>query len=301
MGKIIGKFRLEESVLGKGSFGEVKRGYEIETGKKVAVKIMKKEMLCRNSKTAKQLYREISIMKSLSHPNVVNLFDTLQTSNNIYMVMELVEGGELFQKIVDTRKGLEESVARRYFQDLILGVRYVHQQGVAHRDLKPENILLSEDGLKISDFGLSNIQLTTESGQVVDSMQLQTVCGTPNYVAPEVLEKEGYNGFVADVWSCGVILYVMLAGYLPFVDSHIPTLLAKIMKGEYDMCRDFNAGAKDLISKMLVRAPDARLSIDGIILHKWFQIGFDQARLDHGSVDEPGSPTLAETCTSPRF
>ena len=288
-------------MLGKGSFGEVKRGYEIETGKKVAVKIMKKEMLCRNTRTAKQLYREISIMKSLSHPNVVNLYDTLQTSNNIYMVMELVEGGELFQKIVDTRKGLEESIARSYFQDLILGVRYVHQQGVAHRDLKPENILLSDQGLKISDFGLSNIQPTTESGQVVDSMQLQTVCGTPNYVAPEVLEKEGYNGFSADVWSCGVILYVTLAGYLPFVDPHIPTLLAKIMKGEYDMSRDFSSGAKDIISKMLVRNPESRLSIEAVIRHSWFQTGFDNVRLDAGTVDEPGSPTLAETCNSPRF
>ena len=285
MGKIIGKFRLEEAVLGKGSFGEVKRGYEIETGKRVAVKVMKKEMLVRNTRTAKQLYREISIMKSLSHPNVVNLLDTLQTSNNIYMVMELVEGGELFQKIVDTRRGLEETMGRRYFQDLILGVRYVHQQGVAHRDLKPENVLLSDAGLKISDFGLSNIQTTTQSGQVVDSMQLQTVCGTPNYVAPEVLEKEGYNGFMADIWSCGVILFVMLAGYLPFTDPHIPTLLSKILDGKYELCPDFSPGARDIVSRMLVRDPDRRIDMDGIIAHSWFNTGFDSARLNQGTVD----------------
>eukprot|EP01063_Lacrimia_lanifica_P004780 TRINITY_DN1271_c1_g1_i1.p1 TRINITY_DN1271_c1_g1~~TRINITY_DN1271_c1_g1_i1.p1 ORF type:complete len:306 (+),score=149.63 TRINITY_DN1271_c1_g1_i1:70-987(+) len=302
MGKIIGRFRLEDVVLGRGSYGEVRRGADVETGKKVAVKVMKKELLNKSPRQAKQLYREISIMKSLAHPNVVNLFDTYQTSNNIYMVMELVDGGELFNKIVESRQGLEENLARQYFQDLILGVRYVHEQGVAHRDLKPENILLSSTGIKISDFGLSNIQLTTESGQVVDHMQLQTVCGTPNYVAPEVLEKKGYNGFMADIWSCGVVLYVMLTGYLPFTDPHVPTLLGMILRGKYEIPSDMPSEASNMVSSLMQRNPEERISLEGIVSHKWFTNGFDMDRLNVGTCDpidddQPGSPQGA---ASPR-
>lgn len=281
-GKTIGRFRVEDEILGKGSYGEVRRGTDKENGSSVAIKIIKKELLNKNQRSAQQLFREIAIMKSLSHPNIVNLFDTLQTGNNIYMVLELVDGGELFEKIVERRK-FEETQARSYFQDLIMGVRYVHQQGVAHRDLKPENILIADSGLKIADFGLSNIQLSTSSGAVPEPMHLQTVCGTPNYVAPEVLEKEGYNGFLADVWSCGVINYVMLAGYLPFRDPNIPNLLAKILKGDYEMCPNFSAGASTLIGGMLQRDPQKRWPIDKIIEDGWFSTKFDPAKLNQGT------------------
>jgi len=302
MGKIIGRFRLEDVILGRGSYGEVRRGADVETGKKVAVKVMKKELLNKSPRQAKQLYREISIMKSLGHPNVVNLFDTYQTSNDIYMVMELVDGGELFNKIVESRQGLEENLARQYFQDLILGVRYVHEQGVAHRDLKPENILLSNTGIKISDFGLSNIQLVDDSGQVVDHMQLQTVCGTPNYVAPEVLEKKGYNGFMADIWSCGVVLYVMLTGYLPFTDPHVPTLLGMILQGRYEIPSEMPSHASDLVANLMKRHPEDRIEMTGIVSHMWFTKDFDMSRLQEGTYepveDDVGSPQAC--AASPR-
>eukprot|EP00756_Hemistasia_phaeocysticola_P001115 Hpha_TRINITY_DN10804_c0_g2::TRINITY_DN10804_c0_g2_i1::g.23375::m.23375 len=297
-GKTIGRFRVTDDILGKGSYGEVRRGTDTESGKSVAVKIIKKELLNKNQRSAQQLFREIAIMKSLSHPNIVNLYDTLQTGNNIYMVLELVDGGELFERIVERRR-FDEAQGRSYFQDLIMGVRYVHMQGVAHRDLKPENILISDTGLKIADFGLSNIQLSTSSGAVPDSMQLQTVCGTPNYVAPEVLEKEGYNGFLADVWSCGVILYVMLAGYLPFRDPQIPNLLAKILKGDYDMCPTFTPAAADIVGKLLKRQPDLRITIEGVLKDKWFNEGFDDARLDLGTF-KPVEPTSPCHASSPK-
>eukprot|EP01062_Namystynia_karyoxenos_P007493 TRINITY_DN12635_c0_g1_i1.p1 TRINITY_DN12635_c0_g1~~TRINITY_DN12635_c0_g1_i1.p1 ORF type:complete len:333 (+),score=132.23 TRINITY_DN12635_c0_g1_i1:87-1001(+) len=291
-GKTIGRFRVTDDVLGRGSYGEVRRGTDTESGKSVAVKIIKKEILNKNQRSAQQLFREIAIMKSLSHPNIVNLYDTLQTGNNIYMVLELVDGGELFERIVERRR-FDEPQGRSYFQDLIMGVRYVHMQGVAHRDLKPENILISDEGLKIADFGLSNIQLSTSSGAVPDSMQLQTVCGTPNYVAPEVLEKEGYNGFLADVWSCGVILYVMLAGYLPFRDPQIPNLLAKILKGDYEMCPSFSPGVAKLVEQILQRQPSARISIEGILKDPWFKDGFKDERLGLGTFKpvEAGPPS----------
>jgi len=295
-GKTIGRFRVTDDVLGTGSYGEVRRGADTQTGESVAVKIIKKELLTKNQRSAQQLFREIAIMKSLNHPNIVNLFDTLQTGNNIYMVMELVPGGELFERIVEQRR-FEEDKGRRYFQDLMLGVRYVHLQGVAHRDLKPENILISDDGLKIADFGLSNIQLSTSSGAVPDAMQLQTVCGTPNYVAPEVLSKAGYNGFMADIWSCGVILYVMLAGYLPFRDPQIPNLLQKILKGSYEMCPNFSDPVKSIVEKLLKRDPADRITVDGILDDKWFNEGFDEDRLKLGTFKpistEPGSPCHA--------
>lgn len=164
-----------------------------------------------------------------------------------------------------------------------MGVRYVHAQGVAHRDLKPENLLIGKTGLKIADFGLSNIQLTS-SGEVPDQMHLQTVCGTPNYVAPEVLEKEGYNGFLADVWSCGVINYVMLSGYLPFRDPNIPNLLAKILKGDYEMCPHFSAPCADVTGKMLQRDPAARATVQEIVSHPWFMVEFDGSRLGLGKT-----------------
>jgi len=168
-----------------------------------------------------QLKREIAIMKILKHKNVIQLKEVLQSQNNIYIVLELITGGELFDKIVKAKK-FPENVARRYFQQLISAMDYCHNNGIAHRDLKPENILLDAEGnVKISDFGLSNFS------NLDPTYLMQTTCGTPNYVAPEVLSAKGYVGFRADVWSAGVILYVMLCGCLPFEDENIKQLFQK--------------------------------------------------------------------------
>jgi serine/threonine protein kinase len=168
-------------------------------------------------------------------------------------------------------KRFEENVARRYFQQLISGMDYCHSQGIAHRDLKPENLLLDEnDLLKISDFGLSALSAASDGRQKM----LMTTCGTPNYVAPEVLKEKGYKGFTADVWSCGVILYVMLAGYLPFEDDSMSGLFNKIEKGDFEMPDFFSSDVKQLIAKMLVVDPNKRLTIKEILENKWFKVGF---------------------------
>ncbi|RNE98450.1 putative serine/threonine protein kinase, partial [Trypanosoma rangeli] len=165
--------------------------------------------------------------------------------------------------------------ARHYFHQLIAGVHYCHSRGFAHRDLKPENMLLDANGtLKISDFGLSNRQ---------QDFLLETVCGTPNYVAPEVLMERGYNGMSADIWSCGVVLYVMLAGHLPFEDRTMNALLAKIERGEYQMVRHVSDAVKDLIARMLTVDPKKRITMEGIIAHPWFQVGWEQVS---GAMDQ---------------
>ena len=235
MPKKIGKYELGRT-LGTGTFSKVKHGIDTETDGEFAIKIIDKAQLAKEH-MEEQLKREIAVMKLLRHEHIVQLREVLQTQKHIYLILEIITGGELFDKIVAAKR-FEEPVARRYFQQLIMGVYYCHQQGIAHRDLKPENLLLDgNDNLKISDFGLSNLQRGGAGG---GGTLLQTVCGTPNYVAPEVLKEKGYNGITADIWSCGVILFVMLAGYLPFDDPNMNALFNKIERGDYRMARHFS-------------------------------------------------------------
>eukprot|EP01064_Diplonema_japonicum_P021908 TRINITY_DN314_c0_g2_i1.p1 TRINITY_DN314_c0_g2~~TRINITY_DN314_c0_g2_i1.p1 ORF type:complete len:453 (+),score=78.89 TRINITY_DN314_c0_g2_i1:100-1458(+) len=275
MPKKIGKYELGKT-LGVGTFSKVKHGTDTEAGGCYAIKIIDKAQLAKEH-MEEQLKREIAVMKLLRHENIVQLKEVLQTQKHIYLILELITGGELFDKIVAAKR-FDESTARRYFQQLIMGVFYCHQQGIAHRDLKPENLLLdSNDVLKISDFGLSNLQRGGVGG---GSTLLQTVCGTPNYVAPEVLKEKGYNGITADIWSCGVILFVMLAGYLPFDDPNMNALFNKIERGEYRMARYFTEQAKSLIAKMLVIEPEKRATLNDVISDPWFKVGFDESLLE---------------------
>lgn len=268
--KRMGKYELGR-VLGHGSFSKVRLGTDTTNGDVFAVKIIDKAQLAKQ-RLEEQLKREIAVLKTLRHKHIVSMREVLQTSRHIYIVLELVEGGELFEQIVSERRFPEEK-ARRYFQQLILAVKYCHTQGIAHRDLKPENLLLDKHGIiKISDFGLAN--LTNDSGDL-----MSTVCGTPNYVAPEVIRDQGYSGFSADVWSCGIILYVMMSGHQAFDDPNVKALFNKIERGEYQMSRYFTEGAKDLISKILVVDAAKRLTLEEIIQHPWFQVGFDVADL----------------------
>ena len=274
MGKKVGKYELTKT-LGTGNFSKVKLGIDTETGECYAIKIIEREQIVKKNLEV-QLKREIAIMKLLKHENVVQLKEVMQTSQEIFLVLELVTGGELFDKIVAAKK-FDEGTARRYFHQLVMGIHYCHQQGIAHRDLKPENLLLdASDRLKISDFGLANLQ---HGGTTSQATVLQTVCGTPNYVAPEVLKEKGYNGIIADVWSCGVVLFVMLAGYLPFDEPTINGLYMKIERGEFRMARHLSDPAKDLISRMICVDPKARITIEQIIQHPWFQEGFDPRML----------------------
>eukprot|EP01062_Namystynia_karyoxenos_P051695 TRINITY_DN4072_c0_g2_i2.p1 TRINITY_DN4072_c0_g2~~TRINITY_DN4072_c0_g2_i2.p1 ORF type:complete len:451 (+),score=135.18 TRINITY_DN4072_c0_g2_i2:124-1476(+) len=278
MPKKIGKYELGKT-LGTGTFSKVKLGIDTDDNSQWAIKIIDKAQLAKEH-MEEQLKREIAVMKLLKHANIVQLREVLQTHKHIYLVLELITGGELFDRIVAAKK-FDEKTARRYFQQMICGVGFCHAQGIAHRDLKPENLLLdANDILKISDFGLSNLQRGPAGG---GGTLLQTVCGTPNYVAPEVLKEKGYNGITADIWSAGVILFVMLAGYLPFDDPNMNALFNKIERGEYRMARHFSDPVKDIISKMLVIEPDKRLTLEGIIAHPWFRIDLDESMFKQGA------------------
>ncbi|CAL9010868.1 unnamed protein product [Prunus brigantina] len=181
--------------------------------------------------------------------------------------MEHVTGGELFNKVFEGK--LKEDVARKYFQQLISAIEFCHSRGVSHRDLKPENLLLDENGdLKVSDFGLSALPEHHWS----DGM-LHTQCGTPAYVAPEILRKKGYDGAKADIWSCGVVLFVFLAGYLPFLDENVMRTYTKVFKAEYEFPPWISGEARLLIKKVLVVDPEKRISFREIMRDPWFQKG----------------------------
>ncbi len=163
---------------------------------------------------------EIAILASLNHAHIIRLYEVIRTQSDIFVVMEYVARGELFDYIVSNGR-LSESEARKYFQQIISGIEYCHYKGIAHRDLKPENLLLDDDNnLRIADFGLSN--------KMKDGFFLKTSCGSPNYAAPEVICDELYAGPEVDIWSAGVTLYALLCGSLPFEDENIPNLFRKI-------------------------------------------------------------------------
>ncbi|PRQ20916.1 putative protein kinase CAMK-CAMKL-CHK1 family [Rosa chinensis] len=258
----VGKYEIGRTI-GEGTFAKVKFAQNTETGESVAMKIIDRSSIIKH-KMVDQIKREISIMKLVRHPYVVRLHEVLASRTKIYIILEFITGGELFDKIVHHGR-LSEAEARRFFQQLVDGVDYCHSKGVYHRDLKPENLLLDSLGnLRISDFGLSALP---EQGVSL----LRTTCGTPNYVAPEVLSHKGYDGAVADVWSCGVILYVLMAGYLPFDELDLTTLYSKIEKAQFSCPTWFPVGAKSLIHSILDPNPATRITIEQIRNDEWFQ------------------------------
>lgn len=262
----VGKYEIDKTI-GRGSFSKVKIGIDTTTGTYVAVKVVDMHKVAAEG-LEEQLKREIAVCKSLKHPNLVATMDVFQTENNVFLVMELVKGGELFDKIVSAKR-FNEDTARKYFQQLIKGVSYCHKMNIAHRDLKPENLLVTDDDqLKVTDFGLSRLY---EQG--VKKQMFTTICGTPHYLAPEVLSGS-YDGKKADVWACGIILYVMLAGAHPFDDRTVNGLFHKINNLQYIHPRYFSKDVSDLIHKILVVDPDKRATTDQIKNHPWFKIGF---------------------------
>ncbi|XP_022750677.1 SNF1-related protein kinase catalytic subunit alpha KIN10-like isoform X2 [Durio zibethinus] len=205
--------------LGIGSFGKVKIAEHALTGHKVAIKILNRRKI-KNMDMEDKVRREIKILRLFMHPHIIRLYEVIETAADIFVVMEYVKSGELFDYIVEKGR-LQEDEARNFFQQIISGVEYCHRNMVVHRDLKPENLLLdSKCNVKIADFGLSNIMR--------DGHFLKTSCGSPNYAAPEVISGKLYAGPEVDVWSCGVILYALLCGTLPFDDENIPNLFKKI-------------------------------------------------------------------------
>ncbi|KAJ4719189.1 Non-specific serine/threonine protein kinase [Melia azedarach] len=253
-------------LLGCGAFAKVYHGRDLRNGQSVAVKVINKKKIT-TSNLAANIKREISIMRRLNHPHIVKLYEVLATKTKIYFVMEFVKGGELFAKVAKGR--FSEDLSRRYFQQLISAVGYCHSRGVFHRDLKPENLLVDENGnLKVSDFGLSAVR-----DQIRTDGLLHTLCGTPAYVAPEILSKKGYDGAKVDVWSCGVILFVLTAGYLPFNDPNLMNMYKKIYKGEFRCPRWMSNDLKRFLSRLLDTNPDTRITIDQILKDPWFKKG----------------------------
>lgn len=246
--------------LGEGSFGKVKLAVHRSTGQQVALKIIARKKLISRDMVGR-VEREIEYLQLLRHPHIIKLYSVIKTQNEIIMVLEFA-GGELFDYIVSHGK-LDETQARRFFQQMICAVEYCHRHKVVHRDLKPENLLLDDQlNVKIADFGLSNI--------MTDGNFLKTSCGSPNYAAPEVISGKLYAGPEVDVWSCGVILYVLLVGRLPFDDDHIPSLFAKIQRGVFTVPHWIKSEAGDLIRKMLQTNPVQRATIEDIRQDPWF-------------------------------
>ncbi|KAL4448458.1 hypothetical protein ABPG75_005677 [Micractinium tetrahymenae] len=249
--------------LGIGSFGKVKVAEHILTGHKVAIKILNRKKI-KQMDMEEKVRREIKILRLFMHPHIIRLYEVVETPNDIYVVMEYVKAGELFDYIVEKGRLLEDE-ARHFFQQIISGVEYCHRNMVVHRDLKPENLLLdSKMNVKIADFGLSNVMR--------DGHFLKTSCGSPNYAAPEVISGRLYAGPEVDVWSCGVILYALLCGSLPFDDENIPNLFKKIKGGIYTLPSHLSPGARDLIPRMLLVDPLKRITIPEIRQHPWFTV-----------------------------
>ncbi|CAL9113314.1 unnamed protein product [Musa acuminata var. zebrina] len=260
---VLGKYELGRT-LGEGNFGKVKHARHVETGETFAVKILDRKRIL-SLKVDDQIKREIATLKLLKHPNVVRLHEVSASKTKIYMVLEFVNGGELFDKILKGK--LSEEEGRRLFQQLIDAVSYCHDKGVYHRDLKPENVLVDAKGdIKISDFGLS--ALPQHLGN--DGL-LHTTCGSPNYIAPEVLSNRGYDGSRSDIWSCGVILYVILTGFLPFDDRNLAVLYQKISKGETEIPKWLSPGAQNILKRILDPNPIMRINMAGIKADDWFK------------------------------
>ncbi|KAK1428020.1 hypothetical protein QVD17_16845 [Tagetes erecta] len=270
---LFGKYEIGR-LLGYGAFAKVFHAREVHTERSVAIKAINKQRIVKGGLTA-NVKREISIMRRLRHPNIVRLLEVVANKKKIYFVLEFAKGGELFAKVAKSR--FSEDLSRRYFQQLISAVGYCHSRGVYHRDLKPENLLLDENwNLKVTDFGLSAL-----TDQIRPDGLLHTLCGTPAYVAPEILLKKGYDGAKVDIWSCGIILFVLNSGYLPFNDPNLMGMYKKICNGEFRVPKYTSPGLKHLLTCLLDTNPITRITIEEIITHPWFKVGYKHVTFHH--------------------
>jgi len=260
---ITDKYIIQEE-LGRGAFSVVKLAVEKSTGTKYAVKVINKTNV---GQDMVRLATEMEILKKVDHPNIICLKEIIDTKNCLFIVTELVTGGELFDKIVELGQYSEKDAAT-LVSKIVSAIDYLHDINIVHRDLKPENLLLKDHSsiseVKLADFGLSKI--------VGTKVMMQTACGTPGYVAPEVLNATGYDKEV-DMWSIGVITYILLCGFPPFYNDSLPELFEQIMKADYDFpeeyWKDISEDAKDFIRKLLVVNPAKRLTGKQALAHRW--------------------------------
>lgn len=287
--KKIGNYILSKTI-GKGTFSKVKLGHHIPTQQKVAIKILDKAKI-KDDKDLQRISREIKILKELRHNNIAQLYETLTSDRHIYIIMEYIEGGDLFEHIFSKTR-LNEAKTAALFNQLISVIDYIHKLGIVHRDIKPENILLTatHSEIKLVDFGLSN---SYQQGSL-----LSTACGSPCYASPEMILGKQYNGLSSDLWSCGVVLYCMLVGKLPFDDEDIKVLYRKIITGSYWVPDYLSPQCNHFLNHLLEINPDKRMTIHEIFNHPFIAsnsaqfidrgiiIGTDEIKIDFGLVKE---------------
>ncbi|XP_042185325.1 serine/threonine-protein kinase MARK2 isoform X6 [Oncorhynchus tshawytscha] len=264
----IGNYRLLKTI-GKGNFAKVKLARHVLTGKEVAVKIIDKTQL--NSSSLQKLFREVRIMKLLNHPNIVKLFEVIETEKTLYLVMEYASGGEVFDYLVAHGR-MKEKEARAKFRQIVSAVQYCHQKCIVHRDLKAENLLLDSDmNIKIADFGFSN--------EFVMGSKLDTFCGSPPYAAPELFQGKKYDGPEVDVWSLGVILYTLVSGSLPFDGQNLKELRERVLRGKYRIPFYMSTDCENLLKKFLILNPTKRGSLEQIMKDRWMNVGHEEEEL----------------------
>ncbi|KAL4659989.1 serine/threonine-protein kinase MARK2-like isoform X4 [Arapaima gigas] len=268
----IGLYRLLKTI-GKGNFAKVKLARHVLTGKEVAVKIIDKTQL--NASSLQKLFREVRIMKLLNHPNIVKLFEVIETEKTLYLVMEYASGGEVFDYLVAHGR-MKEKEARAKFRQasstIVSAVQYCHQKCIVHRDLKAENLLLDADmNIKIADFGFSN--------EFTLGNKLDTFCGSPPYAAPELFQGKKYDGPEVDVWSLGVILYTLVSGSLPFDGQNLKELRERVLRGKYRIPFYMSTDCENLLKKFLILNPTKRGSLEQIMKDRWMNVGHEDDEL----------------------
>ncbi|XP_066919893.1 serine/threonine-protein kinase MARK2-like isoform X5 [Clytia hemisphaerica] len=264
----VGKYKLIKTI-GKGNFAKVKLAKHLPTGREVAIKIIDKTQL--NQTSLQKLFREVRIMKFLDHPNIVKLYEVIETDKTLYLIMEYASGGEVFDYLVAHGR-MKEKEARAKFRQIVSSVQYCHQKHVIHRDLKAENLLLDADmNIKIADFGFSN--------EFSPGNKLDTFCGSPPYAAPELFQGKKYDGPEVDVWSLGVILYTLVSGSLPFDGQNLKELRERVLRGKYRIPFYMSTDCEALLKKFLVLNPEKRASLETIMTDKWMNIGYENEEL----------------------
>ena len=261
--KKVGNYILSEQI-GIGTFSKVVIAIHILTGEKVAVKILDKSKI-KDNIDIERISREIEILKSISHPNISQLYESNSTIHNFYLIMEYIDGGDLCDYI-NQNICLNEHLACHFFRQLISVIEYLNEMGITHRDIKPENILLdsSKKNIKVIDFGLSNY--------CADQELLESACGSPCFASPEMLSGNPYNGITTDIWSSGIVLYSMLIGTLPFDDQELTSLYEQIKIGTFYIPSTLSLEAIDFLKKILRVEPEKRLNIQQIKEHPWFNL-----------------------------
>lgn len=261
----VGNYRLLKTI-GKGNFAKVKLARHIPTGREVAIKIIDKTQL--NPSSLQKLYREVRIMKILNHPNIVKLFEVIETEKTLYLVMEYASGGEVFDYLVAHGR-MKEKEARAKFRQIVSAVQYCHQKHIVHRDLKAENLLLDADmNIKIADFGFSN--------EFTVGGKLDTFCGSPPYAAPELFQGKKYDGPEVDVWSLGVILYTLVSGSLPFDGQNLKELRERVLRGKYRIPFYMSTDCENLLKRFLVLNPGKRGTLEQIMKDRWINSSSDE-------------------------